>query len=256
MNGHSYTLFGNTAFKKEIEVFRGKSRLYKYTGTKPNSLILQMDSGEGRTAIMEYAISTFKELSTLDFSSGRDDYIECDFDGSLQNYKNCMAQIDDAAEYGNHYKGGIAVNCSLIANHYSEKHYEDFINRFSEICDSAWVVFFFSSLPSRNEEKLMNKLREKIKHITFIGYEPYTEIDLAHIFLSKLNSFGINFSPKREITKLVVELFKSCSISTVKQTTELALMALDYINYDNNPIFNVEIFEKFSEDLRKDVLAK
>ena len=254
---YTNTLVGNKSVKKEIDFFRSKSKLYGHCGTKPNNLIIQLDSGEGRTAIMEYAIGVFKEFSTIDFSSGRDDFIECKFDGTLQNYKNCMVQISDAAEYANHFYGGIAVDCTSISNHYTEKHYDDFIKSFSEICNNAWVVFFFSSVPSHNEEKLIKRLKDSIKNITHIKYEAYTVKELASIFLEKLNAFGIGFGTEKVLLPSLTELLKSNDIVNVKRTINLSVMALDFIDYeDSHPIFSVECVEKLNNELGKETIVK
>ena len=250
------TFIGNQSLKNQIEIFNGKALLYRHCGTKPENLIVQMDKGEGRSSFMEYAIGKFKELSTIDFSTSRDEFIECEFDGSLQNFRNIMTQIDSVAEYANVFTGGISVNCTYIANRYTEKHFEDFISRFAEISAYAWVVFFFSLYPSRNEENLMDKLKQKVKHITLVA-EPYTKKELANIFLNKIHSYGIDLVHEDKLLMAVSNLLTTNNIKTAKQTIALAVAVLDYIDYDcSQPKLSFKSINNLNEELRKKEAVK
>lgn len=82
---------------KEIESTCSNAHMYKRCGLRSNHYIIPLDSGSGRTTLIEYMTDMYKEAGVLSFSSGLDDYIEIAFDGTLQQLKQAFADIDSAA---------------------------------------------------------------------------------------------------------------------------------------------------------------
>ena len=61
---------------KEIESTCSNAHMYKRCGLRPKHYIIPLDSGSGRTTLVEYMTDKYKEAGVLSFTSGLDDYIE------------------------------------------------------------------------------------------------------------------------------------------------------------------------------------
>lgn len=83
---------------KEIEGTCSNAHMYERCGLRPKHYIIPLDSGSGRTTLVEYMTDKYKEAGVLSFISGLDDYIEIAFDGSLQQLKQAFAAIDSAEQ--------------------------------------------------------------------------------------------------------------------------------------------------------------
>ena len=90
---------GLTTPCKEIESTCSKAHMYKRCGLRPKHYIIPLDSGSGRTTLVEYMTDMYKEAGVLNFPSGLDDYIEIAFDGTLQQLKQAFSAIESAAVY-------------------------------------------------------------------------------------------------------------------------------------------------------------
>ena len=67
----------------EIEDTCSKAHMFKRCGLRPKHYIVPLDSGSGRTTLVEYMTDRYKKAGVMDFGSGLDDYIEVSFDGTL-----------------------------------------------------------------------------------------------------------------------------------------------------------------------------
>lgn len=97
-----------------IEHICSMAHVYKKCGMRPNHSIVQLDSGSGRTTLLEYMTDMFKQSQVLDFSSGLDDYLEISFDGTLPQLKQAFSVIDSAAVYTNKYSNIIGMDRASI----------------------------------------------------------------------------------------------------------------------------------------------
>lgn len=187
-----HCLVGIDEFQTMVKSISANVKKYSFLNEPPDSVILKLDRGEGRSAVVEFAANTFKDDKVLDFTSSRDKYIECDFSGALNNYNRNMDAVKSAGEYAECYEGVIGVHCTGIADCYAEDHYKDFICEFKKICQHAFVIFFFSAQPSKNEEKMIKALSEELD-IRVLTAGKYTSEQLALISLLKMEKEGILF---------------------------------------------------------------
>ena len=122
---------------KEIESTCSNAHMYKRCGLRPKHYIIPLDSGSGRTTLVEYMTDKYKEAGVLSFSSGLDDYIEIAFDGSLQQLKQAFAAIDSAAVYTNEYCNIIGMDISGISAHLGETQLSEFMRNCKRVCEHA-----------------------------------------------------------------------------------------------------------------------
>ena len=150
---------------KEIETICSQALMYKRCGLRPPHLILPLDAGSGRTTFLEYMADRFREAGVIPFSSGFEDYLEICLDGTLPQLRQAFAAIDAAAVYTNFYQNIVGMDISLLALHLGESQLAEFLKNSKRICEYACGVFFVQSEPSRNEERLLEKLCETVGHI-------------------------------------------------------------------------------------------
>lgn len=175
----------------EIAHTCANAQLYKRCGLRPNHYIIPLDPGSGRTTLLEHMTDQYKKAGVLRFVSGPDDYIEVTFDGSMQQLKQAFAAIDDAAVYTNEYCNVIGMDISGIAAHLGETQLPEFLKHCKRVCAHACVMFFVHAIPSRNEEKLLEKLCETVGSIKRLEVEPYCKEDICALIVKKVEEHGI-----------------------------------------------------------------
>lgn len=113
----------------EIEKICSEAHVYKQCGLRPPHLAIQLDSGSGRTTILEYMTDCFSETGVLDFNRSLDDYIELTFDGTLQQLKQSFNTIDSAAVYTNGFCNIVGMDISAISQHLGEVQCTEFLKK-------------------------------------------------------------------------------------------------------------------------------
>ena len=225
---------GLASLCEEIENNCKNSPMFMRGGLRPYHIITPLSSGSGRTEIVRYMADMYKEHKVLGFHSSLDDFIEIEFDGTLQQLRQSFADIDDAADYSNHYENIIAMDISSIALHLSETQYTEFMDNCKKVCSHACVVFFTNSEPSRNEEKLIDALLCQIDNIKRIQVEPYTKEDLFLLIVRNLTNRDIHIENDILFRKHVMQLIEENMITTVKEANKMAgrIVALaDYSSF-------------------------
>lgn len=191
---------------REIEATCRRAQLYKRCGLRPEHLILPLDPGCGRTVLLEYMTAMYKEAGVLNFSSGLDDMLEIVFDGTLPQLKDAFAAIRDAAVYANEYCGLIGMDISELALHLGETQVAEFLKRCRQACDHACVVFFLSAHPSRNEERLLDKLCESVDHVKRLEVEPYTAGEMLDLVVKLVEERGVEVRNSAAFHAMLEEL--------------------------------------------------
>lgn len=212
----------------EIERACRTAHVYRRCGLKPGHFIVPLGAGNGRTTFIEYMADMYKEAGVLDFISGLDDYIEITLDGSLQQLKQAFADIDAAAVYTNEYCNIIGMDISGIASHLGETQFTEFLRNVKRICDHACVVFFVNAIPTRNEERLLEKLCEAVENIKRLSVEPYTQEDICSLIVKFLEDHGTRVREEESFRRELQEAVTSLAITSVK---EAALAVEDLIFY-------------------------
>lgn len=213
---------GLTTPCKEIESTCNKAHMYKRCGLGPKHYIVPLDSGSGRTTLVEYMTDKYKEAGVLSFTSGLDDYIEIAFDGTLQQLKQAFAAIDSAAVYTNEYCNIIGMDISGISAHLGETQLTEFMKNCKRVCEHACVIFFVHTTPNRNEEKLLEKLCETVDNIKRLVVEPYTKEDMCALIVKTVEEHGIEIKHKTVFRGVLADMVSEFCITSVKDAISTA----------------------------------
>jgi len=217
MNHHDIIKpIGLAAPCKEIENTCRNAHMYKRCSLRPKHYIVPLDSGSGRTILVEYMTDMYKESGVLSFTGGLDDYIEITFDGTLQQLRQAFATIDSAAVYANEYCGIIGMDISNISAHLGETQLTEFMKNCKRVCESASVIFFVHTTPSRNEEKLLEKLCETVDNIKRLEVKPYTKEDICALTIKMIKEHGIEIKNENTFRAILVDMASEFRISRVK----------------------------------------
>lgn len=216
---------------KEIESTCSKAHIYNRCGIRPKHYIIPLDSGSGRTTLVEYMTDKYKEAGILSFTSGLDDYIEITLDGTLQQLKQAFAAIDSAAVYTNEYCNVLGMDISNIASHLSETQFTEFLKNCKRVCDHACVIFFVHSTPNRNEEKLLEKLCETVENIKRLEVEPYTRDDMCALIIKNVTEHGIEIKHKEMFCTVMADMVSEFCISSVKDAITTADTLVQFADF-------------------------
>lgn len=224
---------GLAALCEEVETNCKKAYMYKRCGLRPSHLIVPLDAGSGRTTFIEYMTDMYKENGVLDFASGLDDYIEITLDGSLAQLKQVFAAIEAAAVYANDYSGIIGMDISSISAHLNETQLTEFLASSAQVCDHACVVFFLHSVPSRNEERLMEKLCESVENIKRMDVEPYTSENMRDLIIKRITEYGIVVEHEQAFRSILLDMVTECGIMSVKEAISMAEALVRYADFSD-----------------------
>ncbi len=216
---------------EEIDRTCSKAQMYKWCGLRPKHYIIPLDPGSGRTTLVEYMTDKYKEAGVLSFTSGLDDNIEIAFDGTLQQLKQAFAAIDSAAVYTNEYCNIIGMDISGISAHLGETQLTEFLKNCKRVCEHACVIFFVHTIPSKNEEKLLEKLCETIDNIKRIVVEPYTKDDICALILKTIAERGIMVKNSTVFRAALSDIVSEFGIASVKDAISTADALIDYADF-------------------------
>ena len=218
---------------KEIESTCSKAHMYKRCGLRSKHYIIPLDSGSGRTTLIEYMTDMYKKAGVLSFSSGLDDYIEIAFDGTLQQLKQAFADIDSAAVYCNEYCNIIGMDISGISTHLGETQLIEFMKKCKRVCEYACVIFFVHSNPNRNEEKFMDKLCETIDNVKRLEVEPYTDEDMCALIIKSIAQHGIEIKHEKFFHAVLLDMVSQFEITSVKDAISTADALVHFADFSS-----------------------
>ena len=222
---------GLTTPCEEIESTCSKAHMYKRCGLRSKHYIIPLDSGSGRTTLIEYMTDMSKKAGVLSFSSGLDDYIEIVFDGTLQQLKQAFADIDSAAVYTNEYCNIIGMDISAISAHLGETQLTEFMKNCKRICEYACVIFFVHTTPNRNEEKLLEKLCETIDNVKRLEVEPYTKADMCALIIKFIAQHGIEIKHENIFHAVLLDMVSQFEITSVKDAISTAEALVNFADF-------------------------
>lgn len=218
---------------EEVENICKNACVYK-CGIRPKHLIVPISAGSGRTTFIEYITYMYKEYGIFDLSGSLDDYIEVTIDGSSsRSIAQGFASFRDGADYKNEYSNVAAVNIEDMAKYLAAPQFADFMKEAKELCCSAYVVFFVSSDPTPNEEKLIGKLMENIgkNKIHRVDVEPYTSNDICHLIEKVIGEHGVLIENYQLFHTTLMDLVLNCNIRKVNDAVETAEELIHYADF-------------------------
>ena len=222
---------GLRALCEEVEHVCSEAAIYNRCGLRPHHLLVPLDPGCGRTTFVTYMTDMYKAAGVLEFASGPDDFLEIEFDGTLPQLRQAFAEVESAAVYTNEYCNIVSIDFAAIASHLGETQCTEFLKGCRKICETACVIFFVPTAPSRNEEKLTARLCETIKDIRRIEAEPYTREDLCELVCRNIEDHGVMITERETFAEELTEASEQLEISTVSDAAAAAETLIRYADF-------------------------
>ena len=185
---------------EEIEKACEAAHVYRRCGLRPRHFIVPLNSGNGRTTLIEYMADMYKESGVLDFISGLDDYIEITLDGSLQQLKQAFAEIDAAAVYTNEYCNIIGMDISYYLEKSKHDELRNFIRRLEAYQDSYVFVFRIPFMEKKAMDETITLLSDQMT-IKLVQVPPFHDCVLMESFWNMLNDKY--FTPDVSLIELI-----------------------------------------------------
>lgn len=226
---------GLQALCEQVENICQNARVYK-CGLRPPHMIVPLSAGCGRTTFVEYMTDMYKAHGIFDFSGSLDDYIEVTVDGSSsRSIAQAFDNFKAAADYRNAYGNVAVVNAEDMAKYLNAPQFADFMKEVKELCRFACVVFFVSSEPSVNEEKLIEKLTDGIgqSKIRRVTPEKYTAQDMCCLVEKTVGEHGVLIENQDLFHTALTEMVLNFTVCTVKQAVEMAEELIHYADFSH-----------------------
>ncbi len=160
----------------------------------PPHIILNLDPGYGQTHITKGIAERYRKRNLRPFHARRN-YLELNVDGDINQIEKAFSQINEQLiEFSNEPSGIVAVDVSKLAEHVNEKPMEVFLEKIRSYAEDVMFVFFISSTESRNQSKMIQKIKGEllgdVDQIILTGYEP---VELIVIALNQFDAGRIGF---------------------------------------------------------------
>lgn len=238
---------GMECVKTTLEEIVEKSHIYKYCDISLPHFIIHLESGNGRTTLVEYITDTYIDHSLRRFS-GKDTYLEYNLDGSMSQLEEI--HVDLNARYSGYYdayNGVVAIDIRALETKANEAHIDFFLKIIEEFKKSATFILFVPDTMNRTLEKLMNEIKCKLACFEELDIPKYTTLHLAEISVNSLYVKGIDVQDEDEVISTVTKIIDdNNNITTAKSAVELSdklALCADFSNY--KPIIKSEIIRKY-----------
>ena len=247
---------GLEALRAEVREICSDARVYKRCGLRPPHFLVCLDPGAGRTTFVEYMADMYKEHGVIRFS-GLDDYLELELDGTLQQLRQAFSRIDAAAVYTNEFTNIVAMDISGVAPHINETQFTEFISNTKRICSSACVVFFVRSVPSRCEEKLIEKLASAVGDLKRIESEPYTPENLCDLIVRFIENRGIVIDQPRKFCSFLQCAVMEHGIADVKGASSFAERIVRHADFSGFiPVVGMDAVISLAADRGSEIMER
>ena len=152
---------------------------------RPPHLLIPMNSGDGRTSLINTLTEYYETFDAIQFSS-RDHYLELTLTGTVENVKHTHIEIQENIEYSNHYQGVIAFNIDSILQKLNDIVAEKFFEMVEKVKGHATLVIF---VPADCQEKHLDLIASKVG-ASLIQIPPivYNTNDYTQVFIDHLSS--------------------------------------------------------------------
>ena len=194
---------GLDEFTRAAQEICSDARMYRFSGIRPDPILLKMDSGQGRTCAARYITDLFHMHGVLDFASSREDCLEFVLDGTLPQMRSVLEEIRAAAEYDNVYREVTAIDISALADHLNETQTAEFLDRVRTLCQDAFVIFFVHRETGVREDRLIERLYERVPQLQMIETDLYTADELAEITARILEEKGIVIEDRENVVSSI-----------------------------------------------------
>ena len=208
---------------------------YKITGIKPPHFAIGIDSGNGRTTILEYISDMYKENGVIDFTGGIADYAEIKLDGTLQQLNSCINTVKHSADYNNGvFKGIVGIDATKISGHQNETQAKEFEAFLENIANSAVIVFFTPVNMTATELRYTDKIKSKLDDVIDFGSCVYSDTDYSKIVLRYLEDSGVDFVRSEPMVDTLLSVINTLGVDSVPKAIKLAKNLIIKADYSND----------------------
>ena len=187
---------------------------------RPPHLLIPMDSGNGRSSLIDELTDYYQNFDAIEFSS-RDHYLEFKLTGKALNIDEILLEIKENAEYKNHYRGIVAFDTDNLVPKLTDTLSDKFFEMVSKVKRYATIVIFVPvDCSKKNLELITSKIGVSLKLLPPVEY---SQNDYANVFFEHLPFVDMNLT-RTNITKQTITdyIFQSFVRPTMCSVIELA----------------------------------
>lgn len=221
---------GLAPLRSAVEEICGSAAAYRRGSVAPCHFILALDSGNGRTTLVQHMTDMFLSHRIRHFG-GLDPFLEYKLDGSMAQLKQVLGSIRDSAVYTNRFNGIVALDVAAMAAHINEPAGQLFLTEITELAEEATLIFFFPGTMNRNMELLADKISKALDNVQIIPLPDYTEDELARIAEAAIEDSGVEILDQAEFHEAMKEIILSCGIRSAREATRLAAKVIRFADY-------------------------
>lgn len=230
-------VIGLDKVKSEMDRIVAKAETYRKSGAKIPDFVINLPQKNGQSYTADY-IATVLYDNNLRRFCGLDIVLEYRPDGSLKSIKKMFEDISASAVYTNEYEGVVAVDISKLSEYINEFQVDYFVEKISEVSESATVIIFYDKEIGKRVEVVKNRVCSVLSNCVEIDVEPYSEMELSEIAVENIRERGIDIDiqTENELISVVCNVVKIKNVINAKEAVKMAdelSLCVDYS--DSNP---------------------
>lgn len=219
----------------KVEEICANPQPYKIVGIKPPHFAVGLDSGNGRTMLLEYISDMYKDSKAIDFTGGIDDYVEIALDGSLAQLNSSIELVKHSADYTNGaFAGVVGIDATKLAGHQNETQSKEFESFIEDLSESAVIILFTPTNMTASEVKYTEKIKSKLDDIICFGDFIYTDKDYVGIMLRSFENSGVEFKFTDSVIDSLVNTVNDFGIDSVPKAIKLARNLIINADYSDD----------------------
>jgi len=188
---------------------------------RPPHLLIPIDSGNGRSSLINELTNYYQKFDAIEFSS-RDHYLEFKLTGTVGNINDTHAEIQENAEYANHYRGVVAFDTDRLLPKLSDTLGDKFFEMVGKVKRYATIVIF---VPVDCPKKSLDFISSKIGfRLSVLPPVEYSLNDYAKVFFDNFPFSGVDLPRNINIPRQAIADYidRSFTRPTMRDVIELA----------------------------------
>ena len=175
---------------------------------KPKPLLINLDSGQGRTTLLEYIVGMYKVNNVIKFQSGLIDYLEFSFDGAntTEQMKYVFNDYYNSWVYENYFTDVVVFDITEMLSHTSDIYYmKTFMSELDKVSKHCHLILFVKNKLNGKELDIMCKIEKQIRG-EFVKVSSYTVPEMIQIIDKVLLSKRYNFLNSFDLHESIFEI--------------------------------------------------
>ena len=194
------------AVTKVIKTVCNARNSHKSSKLRPPHLLIPIDSGDGRSSLINALTDCYDTFGVIEFSS-RDHYMEFKLIGTVGNVNDTYREIQENAEYSNHYRGIVGLGFDALLTRLNEVVAEKVFDMIDKVKRYATIVIF---VPSDCSKKNLDIIASKIGvSLRLMPAVEYSANEYASVFFDYLpfdeKSITRYITAKQAVTEYITE---------------------------------------------------